>query len=219
VFLRDQRRGKDKLRGNPSSITSTNTRLSEEQTMSRGSSRKVDNLASYTEIDEIPKQAAEEKVNKRSPNKKASRTNNEEQVDIVTESVTSEVHIKQSDRVGTIDLAVGAVTVVSVEKSPKKRKSIEVDANESDLKKPMPTDSVESPKRAKTKRKAEIDEKETEAMPFAARTPIQSLKRAIYIGAHVSGAGGKCFHITRQQVASRASTVCTFKLGLYRVLL
>jgi len=207
--------------------------------MSRGSSRKVNNLASYTEIDEIPKQAAEEKVNKRSPNKKASRTNNEEQVDIVTESVTSEVHIKQSDRVGTIDLAVGAVTVVSVEKSPKKRKSIEVDANESDLKKPMPTDSVESPKRAKTKRKAEIDEnpdqehnsknikrkrktkeeKETEAMPLAARTPIQSLKRAIYIGAHVSGAGGKCFHITRQQVASRASTVCTFKLGLYRVLL
>lgn len=42
------------------------------------------------------------------------------------------------------------------------------------------------PKKRKTKK-----EKEDEAMPLAERTAIASLKRAMYIGAHVSGAGGK----------------------------
>jgi AP endonuclease-1 len=55
------------------------------------------------------------------------------------------------------------------------------------------------------KRKVEIEEvsetedkkvkkqktKESESLPLATRTPIQALKRAMYIGAHVSGAGGK----------------------------
>ncbi|KAI7781157.1 dna-(apurinic or apyrimidinic site) lyase 1 [Diaporthe eres] len=41
------------------------------------------------------------------------------------------------------------------------------------------------PKKRKTKK-----EKEAEAMPLAARTAVSSLKRAMYIGAHVSGAGG-----------------------------
>lgn len=42
-----------------------------------------------------------------------------------------------------------------------------------------------APKKRKTK-----EEKEAEAMPLAARTAVSSLKKAMYIGAHVSGAGG-----------------------------
>lgn len=41
------------------------------------------------------------------------------------------------------------------------------------------------PKKRKTK-----EEKEAEAMPIAARTVIATLKHAMHIGAHVSGAGG-----------------------------
>ncbi|KAL1870476.1 DNA-(apurinic or apyrimidinic site) lyase [Diaporthe australafricana] len=42
------------------------------------------------------------------------------------------------------------------------------------------------PKKRKTKK-----DKEAEAMPLAERTTVGSLKRAMYIGAHVSGAGGR----------------------------
>ncbi|ROW10848.1 hypothetical protein VPNG_05344 [Cytospora leucostoma] len=45
--------------------------------------------------------------------------------------------------------------------------------------------SKPTPKKRKTKK-----EKEDEAMPLAQRTVVSSLKRAMYIGAHVSGAGG-----------------------------
>lgn len=43
-----------------------------------------------------------------------------------------------------------------------------------------------TPKKRKTKK-----EKEDEAMPLAKRTVVSTLKRPMYIGAHVSGAGGK----------------------------
>jgi hypothetical protein len=43
-----------------------------------------------------------------------------------------------------------------------------------------------APKKRKTKK-----DKEAEAMPLAQRTAVSSLKRAMYIGAHVSGAGGE----------------------------
>jgi hypothetical protein len=45
-------------------------------------------------------------------------------------------------------------------------------------------------KKVKRKRKTK-EEKEAETMPLAARTSIQTLKRPIYIGAHISAAGGK----------------------------
>jgi hypothetical protein len=51
-------------------------------------------------------------------------------------------------------------------------------------------------KKVKRKRKTQ-EEKEAEAMPLAARTSIQTLQRAMYIGAHVSGAGGKFFFYPR----------------------
>jgi AP endonuclease-1 len=46
-------------------------------------------------------------------------------------------------------------------------------------------DENKSKKKRKTK-----EEKEAEAMPIAARTAIATLKKAMHIGAHVSGAGG-----------------------------
>ena len=42
-----------------------------------------------------------------------------------------------------------------------------------------------------TKKRKTKEEKEAEAMPLAARTVVGTLKKALYIGAHVSGAGGK----------------------------
>lgn len=55
------------------------------------------------------------------------------------------------------------------------------------------SENVEGParteKKVSTARKTKA-EKEAEAMPFAPRTAIQGLKRAMYIGAHVSAAGG-----------------------------
>lgn len=50
-------------------------------------------------------------------------------------------------------------------------------------------DGKEKPKPGPKKRKTK-QEKEAEAMPLAGRTAVSSLKRAMYIGAHVSGAGG-----------------------------
>jgi AP endonuclease-1 len=187
--------------------------------MSRRSSRKVNTVPSYAEVDEIPKQTATEKVEKRSPNRKAHRPIDEDQIGITTESVTSKaVKIKQTDKaVATVE----AVTAVKVEKSPRKRKiKKEADASDGDIQKPIPLGSAESTKKAKAKRKAEAgeeagqepdskkvkkkrktrEEKEAEAMPLAARTSIQSLKKAMYIGAHVSGAGGKYSHLIHYHV-------------------
>lgn len=68
-------------------------------------------------------------------------------------------------------------------KTTVKRKSVadvEVEVNGS-------TGGAEKPAAKKRKTKAE---KEEENMPLAARTVISSMKRAMYIGAHVSGAGG-----------------------------
>jgi hypothetical protein len=41
-----------------------------------------------------------------------------------------------------------------------------------------------------TKKRKTKGDKEAETMPLAARTPVVGLKKAMYIGAHVSGAGG-----------------------------
>lgn len=50
---------------------------------------------------------------------------------------------------------------------------------------------VEAANQSKSKKKRKTKEdKEAEAMPVAARTAVGTLKRALYIGAHVSAAGG-----------------------------
>lgn len=43
---------------------------------------------------------------------------------------------------------------------------------------------------AKVTKKRKVKGKEDDTMPLADRTPVSSLKKAMYIGAHVSGAGG-----------------------------
>jgi AP endonuclease-1 len=64
-------------------------------------------------------------------------------------------------------------------KAPAKRKVKTEDDEEEEAEK-------KAPKKRKTK-----EEKEAEAMPLAVRTAIGVLKKAMHIGAHVSGAGGK----------------------------
>jgi AP endonuclease-1 len=176
--------------------------------MSRRSSRKLNSVLSYTEVDEVPKSEAAEKFEKRSPNKKVCKVFNKEQVEIASESVTS---AKRTDIAENIGCAVEAVTVVKAETSTKNRRvKIEADTSDGDS---------QNKAKVKAKRKAEVDEveqevdvkkvkkrktkeeKAAEAMPLAARTPIQTLKKAMYIGAHVSGAGGKYFHPTHQHLA------------------
>ena len=105
---------------------------------------------------------------------------------------------------------------VTSKKTPKKRKA-KVESPDQDDRE---DDVVEAPEKKAAKRKAKAEseddeqtvdgdvkkpkkkrktkeEKEAEDMPLAARTAVQSLKRALYIGAHVSGAGGmyNSFHI------------------------
>lgn len=60
--------------------------------MSRRSSRKVNTVPSFTEVNEVPKSEVAEKVEKRSPNK-ARQTINEAQVEITAESITSKAYI------------------------------------------------------------------------------------------------------------------------------
>lgn len=90
-----------------------------------------------------------------------------------------------------------------------RKTSLEAKANGVTAKKNTEEEHDAKPKKAPTKRKAKIDEdddgeekkapkkrktkeeKEAEAMPVAARTLVGSLKKAMHIGAHVSGAGGE----------------------------
>jgi len=67
---------------------------------------------------------------------------------------------------------------VPKQKTPAKRKAKTEDSTED-------ADRI-VPKKRKTK-----EEKEAETMPLATRTMVGALKKAMHIGAHVSGAGGK----------------------------
>lgn len=79
---------------------------------------------------------------------------------------------------------------VAVEKKPKskpaKRKA---EVTEEDADKKEGSEAEAEDKKVTKKRKTK-EEKEAEAMPIATRTAIGSLKHAMHIGAHVSGAGG-----------------------------
>lgn len=76
--------------------------------------------------------------------------------------------------------------VTSKRKAPAAVVKEEEDEDDDEFKK------EDSPVEQKTKKPAAKKRKikEDDSMPLAARTPIASLKRAMYIGAHVSGAGG-----------------------------
>ena len=108
---------------------------------------------------------------------------------VKAEAYAAEENIEEFNRSAGIKInRVKAKAVVEEELAPKskkapgKRKSKAVDENEDD-------EDAEDNKVAK-KRKTK-EEKEAEAMPLAARTAIGGLKKAMYIGAHVSAAGGR----------------------------
>lgn len=169
--------------------------------MSRRTGRKPAITPSYNEIDdEIPYPPAL----KRTPTKKrtvsaANQTLKEVENGTIPidskSSPTSAVKTKKTpsnsqENPGVPDTlkisrenGVAAPTKQSAEK-PKgpggKRQKVEVDEN---------SDGEIEGKKDKKKRKTK-EEKESEAMPLAARTAVGSLKKAMYIGAHVSGAGG-----------------------------
>jgi AP endonuclease-1 len=188
--------------------------------MSRRSSRKVASLPSYTEVDENIEQVATIELQESSPRKRR-KVVVEEQVEVTARAITTTKRKadskKQINTAETIGHSISEVaeTVVKSKASPKRRKikteeletSITVEAQAVDdtivVKKVKGKRKVkveeeaeeelredEDTKKVKKKRKTK-EEKEAEAMPLAGRTSVQTLKRAMYIGAHVSGAGGK----------------------------
>lgn len=75
--------------------------------------------------------------------------------------------------------------VVTKNKAPVKRK----------LKEEEDEDEEDKEEKKVTKKRKTKEEKETETMPLVERTLVSTLKKAVYIGAHVSGAGGKCISL------------------------
>lgn len=76
-----------------------------------------------------------------------------------------------------------------VAKAAPKRKA-ESDSNGADAAADA-TPAAPQPKKRKTAKS-----KEEDAMPLADRTAVSSLKKAMYIGAHVSAAGGKSLYFS-----------------------
>ncbi|KAM3084797.1 DNA-(apurinic or apyrimidinic site) lyase [Clarireedia jacksonii] len=74
-------------------------------------------------------------------------------------------------------------------KAPAKRKLKEEDEDEDEDEEEREVGKVTAEKRVTKKRKTK-EEKEAENMPMAERTLVTTLKKAMHIGAHVSGAGG-----------------------------
>jgi AP endonuclease-1 len=83
---------------------------------------------------------------------------------------------------------VKAKAVLEAEKEPNKPKKAPAKRKAKNDGDEEEADDTKTKKKRKTK-----EEKEAEAMPLAARTVTGTLKKAMYIGAHVSGAGGKLF--------------------------
>ncbi|KAK1776600.1 xylose isomerase-like protein [Copromyces sp. CBS 386.78] len=69
-----------------------------------------------------------------------------------------------------------------------KRKGKTQGDDDEDIENKDPVQEVETKKPAPKKRKTKASEED--ATPLAARTPVESMKRKLYIGAHVSSAGG-----------------------------
>ncbi|TPX15404.1 uncharacterized protein E0L32_004384 [Thyridium curvatum] len=108
---------------------------------------------------------------------------------IVEEDISVEEKIVTKQ--GAAQAVATVKTKVKIEKqSPRKRKAaaIKEEDEDDDFENIDPAEAKETKKPAPKKRKTKV--KEEDAMPLAARTAIGSLKRAMYIGAHVSGAGG-----------------------------
>jgi len=102
------------------------------------------------------------------------------------ERITADIDLDEkllvtpNKRSAKVKIEVPLMEQTSPKQAQKKRKAKteNLDDEEERLKK--------APKKRKTK-----EEKEAEAMPVASRTAVAGLKKAMYIGAHVSGGGGK----------------------------
>lgn len=81
----------------------------------------------------------------------------------------------------SLDTAPKALADIKTKQKAPKRKAKTEDGDEDE-----DAHDKKTPKKRKTK-----GEKEAEAMPLAVRTVIATLKHAMHIGAHVSGAGGE----------------------------
>ncbi|POR35366.1 DNA-(Apurinic or apyrimidinic site) lyase 1 [Tolypocladium paradoxum] len=108
-----------------------------------------------------------------SPRKKAA-VNYSEDADVKSSAA------KSSSAANALAKITKAASKANAGVAPKRKAEPEPEANGEDV--------VEAPKAAK-KRKTRAA-KEAETMPLAERTAVSSLKKAMYIGAHVSAAGG-----------------------------
>lgn len=158
--------------------------------MSRRSSRKTDDQILKSEPIEdtitpsaTPKRSRKavkvetvEVVSKSSKSKKAQVSSSDEE-DAPEEPPKIKINIVKSK------------AVFKEEKLPKAKKSAtkrKARAEDEDDEGDDDVDDTKVKKKRKTK-----EEKEAEAMPLAARTAIGTLKKAMHIGAHISGAGGE----------------------------
>ena len=151
--------------------------------MPRRLSRKADTQVEADPIDAIatPKKGRktvkveETDVVAKSPAKSAKNR-------VKTETAFGEENIEGSKDSGRIKINRVKRTVLEEEKTPESKKLLA-------KRKSKAVDDEAGEKKVTKKRKTR-EEKEAEAMPLAARTVVEGLKKTMYIGAHVSGAGG-----------------------------
>ncbi|PMD31294.1 AP endonuclease [Hyaloscypha variabilis F] len=165
--------------------------------MSRRTSRKVDYKESDDEASEAavspvstPKKARKAvkveaaevvtKVEKSTPAKSRKKV----KAEVIPEEEEDTVPVKSPAKVTISKVKAKAAlegeSIAKAKKTPAKRKAKAEDDEDEEG-----ADDNKVKKKRKTK-----EEKEAEAMPLAERTAIGALKKAMYIGAHVSGAGG-----------------------------
>jgi len=167
--------------------------------MSRRSSRKSA-IPSYTETsDNDVENAAPELITKPSPRKRASKKELAEKAPVDTKAEEKEsVKVKATPRKrkGDTEEVEAEVGVAKKGKAGAKRKVKEEEG-----------DVVEEEGETKvTKKRKTKEEKEKEAMPLAARTVVAGLKRKMFIGAHISAAGGTSPHLSYTRHLSQTLT-------------
>ncbi|KAK4043644.1 xylose isomerase-like protein [Parachaetomium inaequale] len=112
----------------------------------------------------------------------------------VKEEVVSVAAVKANGTEKTLT-AVAESKVDAAKKTVSKRKSApaEPELDGKDIENASPAEDkkqVQEPKKPAAKKRKTTKKEAEDTMPLAARTAVASLKRAMYIGAHVSGAGG-----------------------------
>lgn len=156
--------------------------------MSRKSSRKTDNQVPQAErIETIatPKKGRKVEVVEAIATSPAKSTKKKTKIETEYQEENTEDSPKIRINRVKAKAALEDETASRPKTAPAKRKSKAVNEDEED-------DEDAGEKKATKKRKTK-EEKEAEAMPLAARTGIEGLKKAMRIGAHVSGAGGMFF--------------------------